>query len=87
MNKNVLDSKPFSQEDYEAEPFFKEKEKIDNHIEKIKLQESKLDIEYQFCPHQSAPISCYCRKPQVGIFVDFMILALSGVFLEYFDTN
>ncbi len=45
MNKNVLDSKPFSQEDYEAEPFFKEKEKIDNHIEKIKLQESKLDKE------------------------------------------
>jgi HAD superfamily hydrolase (TIGR01662 family) len=32
-----------------------------------------LDIEYKFCPHQSAPISCYCRKPQTGLFVDFMI--------------
>ena len=32
-----------------------------------------LDIEYRFCPHQSAPISCYCRKPQVGIFVEFML--------------
>ena len=32
-----------------------------------------LDIEYKFCPHQSAPISCYCRKPQTGIFVDFML--------------
>lgn len=32
-----------------------------------------LDVEYQFCPHQSAPISCYCRKPMSGLFVDFMI--------------
>ncbi len=24
------------------------------------------DIEYVFCPHQSAPPMCYCRKPQVG---------------------
>lgn len=32
-----------------------------------------LDIEYRFCPHQSAPISCYCRKPMSGIFVEFMI--------------
>lgn len=32
-----------------------------------------LDIEYKFCPHQSAPISCYCRKPQPGLFVDFML--------------
>lgn len=32
-----------------------------------------LDIDYKFCPHQSAPISCYCRKPQTGIFVDFML--------------
>jgi D-glycero-D-manno-heptose 1,7-bisphosphate phosphatase len=32
-----------------------------------------LEIEYQFCPHQSAPISCYCRKPMQGLFVDFMI--------------
>lgn len=32
-----------------------------------------LDIDYKFCPHQSAPISCYCRKPMTGILVDFMI--------------
>ena len=32
-----------------------------------------LDIEYRFCPHQSAPISCYCRKPQCGIGVEFML--------------
>jgi len=32
-----------------------------------------VDIEYRFCPHQSAPISCYCRKPQTGLFVDFML--------------
>ncbi len=32
-----------------------------------------MDIEYRFCPHQSAPISCYCRKPQCGIGVEFML--------------
>jgi histidinol-phosphate phosphatase family protein len=32
-----------------------------------------IDIEYRFCPHQSAPISCYCRKPQTGLFVEFML--------------
>ena len=32
-----------------------------------------VDIEYRFCPHQSNPISCYCRKPMPGIFVDFML--------------
>lgn len=32
-----------------------------------------LDIEYQFCPHQSAPISCYCRKPMCGYGVDFIL--------------
>lgn len=32
-----------------------------------------VDIDYRFCPHQSAPISCYCRKPQVGAFVEFML--------------
>lgn len=36
-------------------------------------QQLGLDIEYRFCPHQSAPISCYCRKPQVGIGVEFII--------------
>ena len=32
-----------------------------------------LNIEYRFCPHQSAPISCYCRKPMPGVFVEFML--------------
>jgi HAD superfamily hydrolase (TIGR01662 family) len=32
-----------------------------------------IDIEYRFCPHQSAPISCYCRKPMSGVFVEFML--------------
>lgn len=32
-----------------------------------------VDIEYRFCSHQSAPISCYCRKPMTGLFVEFML--------------
>jgi HAD superfamily hydrolase (TIGR01662 family) len=36
-------------------------------------QQLGVDIEYRFCPHQSAPISCYCRKPQCGIGVEFML--------------
>lgn len=32
-----------------------------------------VDIEYRYCPHQSAPISCYCRKPMPGLFVEFML--------------
>lgn len=32
-----------------------------------------LPIEYQFCPHQSAPITCYCRKPMPGYGVDFIL--------------
>jgi len=32
-----------------------------------------IDIEYRFCPHQSAPISCYCRKPMPGIGVEFIL--------------
>ena len=32
-----------------------------------------IDIEYRFCPHQSAPISCYCRKPMPGIGVEFIM--------------
>src|SRR5208283_4636329 len=32
-----------------------------------------LDIEYRFCPHQSAPISCYCRKPQCGLGLEFIL--------------
>lgn len=36
-------------------------------------QQLGLEIDYKFCPHQSAPISCYCRKPMNGIFVEFML--------------
>lgn len=32
-----------------------------------------IDIEYRFCPHQSAPISCYCRKPMPGVGVEFIM--------------
>jgi HAD superfamily hydrolase (TIGR01662 family) len=32
-----------------------------------------LNIDYRFCPHQSAPISCYCRKPMPGIGVEFIL--------------
>lgn len=32
-----------------------------------------VDIEFQFCSHQSAPIACYCRKPMPGLGVDFII--------------
>lgn len=31
-----------------------------------------VDIEYAFCPHQSAPPVCYCRKPSVGWGVHFI---------------
>ncbi len=31
-----------------------------------------VDIEFSFCPHQSNPISCYCRKPQSGTGIEFM---------------
>jgi HAD superfamily hydrolase (TIGR01662 family) len=36
-------------------------------------QQLGIDIEYRFCPHQSAPISCYCRKPMPGIGVEFIL--------------
>jgi HAD superfamily hydrolase (TIGR01662 family) len=32
-----------------------------------------VDIEFRFCPHQSAPISCYCRKPMNGAGVEFIM--------------
>lgn len=31
-----------------------------------------VDIEFSFCPHQSNPISCYCRKPQSGSGIQFI---------------
>lgn len=30
------------------------------------------EIDFNFCHHQSAPPVCYCRKPQVGLFVMLM---------------
>lgn len=33
----------------------------------------KTDIEYAFCPHNPAPITCYCRKPMVGLGVAFIV--------------
>lgn len=30
------------------------------------------DIEIKYCPHQSVPISCYCRKPQSGLGMYFI---------------
>lgn len=32
-----------------------------------------IDIEYNFCPHQSTPISCYCRKPMNGKGVEMIM--------------
>jgi HAD superfamily hydrolase (TIGR01662 family) len=32
-----------------------------------------LDIPYLFCPHNPAPISCYCRKPMPGFGVHFIV--------------
>jgi histidinol-phosphate phosphatase family protein len=32
-----------------------------------------IDLEYHFCPHNPAPISCYCRKPMPGLFVALMM--------------
>lgn len=29
-------------------------------------------FEISFCPHRPAPISCYCRKPQVGMIMTFI---------------
>jgi len=31
-----------------------------------------MDIEWSFCPHQSAPLSCYCRKPMPGMAVNWI---------------
>lgn len=31
-----------------------------------------VDIDVSFCQHQAAPLTCYCRKPQVGAFVWLM---------------
>ena len=28
------------------------------------------DFPIYYCPHRAAPISCYCRKPQMGLFIE-----------------
>lgn len=33
----------------------------------------KMQIEYAYCPHNPAPISCYCRKPMPGLAVGFFV--------------
>ncbi len=40
-----------------------------NHTNKL----LDVDIDVRFCPHQSAPLSCYCRKPMPGVWVDLML--------------
>lgn len=30
----------------------------------------QIHIDYRFCPHKIPPISCYCRKPMPGFFVE-----------------
>lgn len=38
----------------------------------IQAIENKLDVKFMvhICPHKSAPIECFCRKPQVGFAVE-----------------
>jgi HAD superfamily hydrolase (TIGR01662 family) len=31
-----------------------------------------VEIDYRFCPHQSAPLSCYCRKPNSLFGIEFI---------------
>lgn len=31
-----------------------------------------ITLDYRFCPHQSVPVNCYCRKPGVGFAVEFI---------------
>jgi HAD superfamily hydrolase (TIGR01662 family) len=33
----------------------------------------QVDIEYAYCPHNPAPINCYCRKPMSGLGVQFIM--------------
>jgi len=35
-------------------------------------QKLGVDIEYKYCPHNSFPVQCYCRKPQTGLGVTFI---------------
>lgn len=44
-----------------------------------------LDIEYVYCPHNPAPITCYCRKPQNGfgaLFIEkYKLLPKDSIFV------
>ncbi len=37
-----------------------------------------LKIDYNFCPHPSNPVMCYCRKPQCG---------MGALFIEKYKLN
>jgi len=45
---------------------------IDDVINCMNETKRLLDIEFPifFCPHNSFPIKCYCRKPQSGLFLE-----------------
>lgn len=32
----------------------------------------RVDIEWSYCPHRIPPMPCYCRKPQIGLGVQFI---------------
>lgn len=88
VNKNQIEIKPGrinTLKDYQAKGYkllgisnqsgvhkgelsYETAKELFNHTNKL----LGVDIEVEFCPHQSVPISCYCRKPQVGTFVMFM---------------
>lgn len=48
-------------------------DEVVNELFQYTNQQLGIDIEYRYCPHQSAPISCYCRKPMPGIGVEFIL--------------
>jgi D-glycero-D-manno-heptose 1,7-bisphosphate phosphatase len=45
---------------------------VDDVIDCMNETKRLLDIEFPitFCPHNSFPIKCYCRKPQSGLFLE-----------------
>lgn len=42
------------------------------------------NIDYVFCPHQSFPIKCYCRKPNVGAAISLIIKYKLDVYKSIF---
>ena len=47
-------------------------EECDRCMDKVKELLEFDDLEIKYCPHQSVPITCYCRKPQSGIGMYFI---------------